>query len=126
MTSGAVSDAAGDTAGNRDVVGNATTGAGLVHSDGAFLYVRTRINDSPTQGPGLRPYRYGAILDVNATPASYELMAVANGDSELVELLTNTSVLLDNPSDPPETQVAANSTSTHARVVLATSSFELT
>ena len=64
--SGAVDD--------RDLVGTPQQPAGFRAVDGQFLYLRLRLDGSPTQGNGLTQFAWGFEVSTDGDPTNYEIL----------------------------------------------------
>ncbi len=125
-----VTDPVGDATGSRDVVGDALNAAAYYAGDGTYMFLRLRLNVSPLQTPTtLQSFAWGAVLDTDGVPTTYELFVNVNGISnpDAVELSGNTITgTPDTPTDPTEVLLSTYSTTTFARVVPAPTSFDTT
>jgi hypothetical protein len=63
----------------RDIVGTTAQPAGFRAVDAQFLYLRLRVDASPVQGNGLRPFAWGFELSSDDNPANYEILIVVDG-----------------------------------------------
>jgi len=87
----------------RDIVGTALSPAGLRAVDTEFLYLRMRVDVSPMQGGGLRPFAWGFELSTDGDPANYEILILMDGAAGMVRLYRNTTTTIPNsPADPAD------------------------
>ncbi len=108
----------------RDVVGDSTQEAIYFFADATFLYFRMRVEDSPASGSDFRPFGWGVALDSDSVRTTYEVLAMVDGNLDVVRLDRNTDQrLLDDPADPPESNITSYPTTTHARAVPAENTF---
>jgi len=92
-----------------DVVGDKTLPAAYVAGDANYLYFRLRVAGTPlkTGRPGYLAFAWTCLLDTDADPQTYELLAELNGATSSADLWQNTTtVKSDDISDPAETQLA--------------------
>ncbi|UQA59034.1 MopE-related protein [Polyangium aurulentum] len=125
-SSAALDDAAGDGATGRDVVGSAAFPAVYFYGDGSFVYFRLRINDSVLQSPpaNFKAFGWVCLVDLDNDLLSYELSAGIDGITDLVQLRSNTGPgNTGSPGDTAETLLQSYPAATHAREVVATSTF---
>ena len=83
----------------RDLVGTPAEPAGFRAVDGQFLYLRLRLDASPVQGNGLRPFAWGFELSTDGDPTDYEILIAVDGAAETVALYRNTVTTV--PTAPP-------------------------
>jgi hypothetical protein len=126
--SGAVlTDVAGDGgATGRDIVGNATFPAAYFHGDGSFVYFRLRINDTVLQAAPANFKQAGwvCLIDIDGNLQSYELSAGVNGNTDVVELRSNSAPgNTGSPTDPAETLLASYPVPAYGREAPAASTF---
>jgi hypothetical protein len=109
----------------RDLVGDLDAPAAFRWSDQRFLYLRLRIDETPTAGTSLRPYAWGFAFSTNAALDDYEVLVTVDGGSTRVALYGNTAATLPNsPTDPADSPpVATYPFATHGRTQTAESSF---
>jgi MYXO-CTERM domain-containing protein len=87
----------------RDIVGSAADPAGLRAVDAQFLYLRLRVDASPMQGNGLRPFAWGFEFSTDGNPANYEILIAVDGAADMVRLYRNTTTTMpDSPADPAD------------------------
>ena len=127
MTDLAGDQPAGATA-DRDIVGDATSPAGLRAADDQYLYLRLRLNQAPNSLTQLHPYAWGMAFDLDGDLRNYELLIVAEGISSAagtVSIYTNKTITtLNSPADPADLPAAATIAFNAAgRATPATSSF---
>jgi MYXO-CTERM domain-containing protein len=108
--SGAVDD--------RDLVGTVVAPAGFRAVDDQFLYLRLRLDGSPTQGNRLTQFAWGVELSTDGDPTDYEILIGVDGASETVRLYTNTvTTVPDSPTDPADQLVMSYPFATNGRLV---------
>ena len=94
-----------------DIVGNKVNPGAYVASDVGYLYFRLRIAGSPLNiASHYYPYLWACLLDVDADPQTYELLAGVDGlgSPKTVDLDQNTATgTPDDIGDPAETQLIA-------------------
>jgi hypothetical protein len=105
-------DPVGDQAGatmERDIVGDADRPAGLRAVDDEFLYLRLRLDANPATAAGeLRPFGWGFAFDLNRDRTDFELLILARGATQTIELYQNeTTTLPNDPADPPDQPAVA-------------------
>lgn len=110
---------------DRDVVGDSADPALFIAADADNLYLRMRVDAEPTAGTDWNAYGWGVELDTDRARRTYELLGIVDGIADPDELVigTNTSQSLDDPTDPIERVDASYPAPTHARAVLAGSTF---
>ena len=87
----------------RDIVGTAAAPAGFRAVDAQYLYLRLRLDASPEQGNGLRPFAWGFELSTDGDPATYEILIAVDGAADVVGLYANTvTTVPDSPADPAD------------------------
>jgi hypothetical protein len=102
----------------RDLVGTAAAPAGLRAVDAQFLYLRMRLDASPAQGQGLRPFGWGFEISTDGDPSNYEILISADGGGDTIDLYRNTTTTLpDSPADPADQRVATYPFAQNGRVV---------
>lgn len=112
--------------GERDVVGDGSSPALYFAADADFLYFRMRVDAEPTTGTDFRPFGWAVEMDTDGRRTTYELLGQVDGiasPDEVVLARNTTQSLLDDPADPAEQTVATYEGATHARAVLAESTF---
>jgi hypothetical protein len=103
---------------DRDVVGTVAAPAGLRAVDAQFLYLRLRLDASPAQGQGLRPFGWGFEISTDGNPANYEILIAADGNGGTIDLFRNTTTTIaDSPADPADQRVASYPFAQNGRVV---------
>jgi hypothetical protein len=110
----------------RDIVGSAALPAGYFYGDGSFLYFRLRINDTVLQAAPANFKQAGwvCLLDIDGNLQSYELSAGLNGNTDLVELRSNTTPgNTGSPNDLSETLLKSYPVPAYAREAPAASTF---
>lgn len=120
-----VADEAG-ASNERDVVGDSEHPALYYFADATHFFLRMRVDASPTQADGFRPFGWGVEFDTDADRTTYELLSQVDGISnpDVVSLSANTTqARLDDPADPVETTLTTYPTTTHARGVPAEGPF---
>lgn len=93
-----------------DVVGNKVSPAAYVAGDPTYLYFRLRVAGTPlkTGRPGYLAFAWTCLLDTDADPQTYELLAEMNGATSSANLYQNTTTAKsDDISDPAELLLAA-------------------
>src|SRR3954462_3821798 len=86
----------------RDIVGTAAQPAGFRAIDAQFLYLRLRLDASPAQGNGLRPFAWGFEVSTDGDPTTYEILIAVDGAAGTVSLYRNAATTVANsPADPP-------------------------
>jgi hypothetical protein len=70
----------------RDIVGTPAAPAGFRAVDAQFLYLRLRLDASPAQGNGLRPFAWGFELSIDGDPTTYEILMAVDGAAGTVSL----------------------------------------
>jgi MYXO-CTERM domain-containing protein len=105
----------------RDVVGLPSAAAGFHAADDQFLYLRIRVDGNPMMGTMFLPTVWGFEFDIDANPATYEILVSASGATGQVAVFHNsTTTIPDSPADPADTPpVAVFPFSTHLRVAVA-------
>jgi len=92
-----------------DIVCKKVNHAAFVASDVGYLYFRLRIAGSPLNiANHYYPYLWACLLDIDADPQTYELLAGVDGlgSPKTVDLDQNTSTATpDDIGDPAETQL---------------------
>ncbi|MEK6607893.1 MAG: hypothetical protein AABZ30_09555, partial [Myxococcota bacterium] len=119
-----LADAAGDAGadGASDVVGDATAAAGFLARAGERAAFRVRLDANPAPGGMLEPLVWAVAIERNEDPSTYELLALVDGASGEVRLLSNAPATPDDRSDIAETSLGGPwPASSHARVVTAES-----
>jgi MYXO-CTERM domain-containing protein len=87
----------------RDIVGTPAAPAGFRAVDAQFLYLRLRLDVSPAQGNGLRPFAWGFELSTDGDPTTYEILIAVDGAAGTVSLYRNTTTTMPNsPADPAD------------------------
>ena len=87
----------------RDIVGTSAAPAGFRAVDAQFLYLRLRLDASPAQGNGLRPFAWGFELSTDGDATTYEILIAVDGVAGTVSLYRNTATTLPNsPADPAD------------------------
>src|SRR5690606_34854092 len=110
--------------GELDAVGDSSSPALYLHADATHVFFRMRVSGDPLLGAGLRPVGWGAALDVDGDPGTYELLVMLDGNRGEVVLYRNTTQALpDDPRAPADLELAAYGADTHARAVLAAEPF---
>src|SRR4051794_23819444 len=83
----------------RDLVGTPAQPAGFRAVDAQFLYLRLRLDASPEQGNGLRPFAWGFELSTDGDPTTYEVLITVDGAAGNVSLYRNTvTTVPDSPA----------------------------
>jgi uncharacterized repeat protein (TIGR01451 family) len=96
-----------DSAGSRDIVGDAASAAAYLFNDGNYIYFRLRLDADPRDNSGvaLSPFGWGFLLDLNQNLDDYEYMIMLDGISspETMYLARNTQQgTIGDPSDKAE------------------------
>jgi hypothetical protein len=87
----------------RDIVGTPAAPAGFRAVDAQFLYLRLRLDVSPAQGNGLRPFAWGFELSTDGDPTTYEILIAVDGAAGTVSLYRNTvTTVANSPADPAD------------------------
>jgi hypothetical protein len=94
----------------RDIVGDDADPAGFRTDDGEFLYLRLRLESDPLEASGaLRPFGWGFEIDLDEDLSTYEILLLANGNTESVGVFTNdTTTSPNNPADPADQPAVAS------------------
>lgn len=113
-------DGHGDGTAERDVVGDFDDPAGLRAVDDQFLYMRMRLDENPSPGGTFRQGSWGFEFDTDNSATTYELLLLLDATDPAqprVRLLRNTtSTMMNDPSEPAETELASFDVGTHARI----------
>src|SRR3954469_25491804 len=87
----------------RDLVGTPAQPAGFRAIDAQFLYLRLRLDASPAQGNGLRPFAWGFELSPPGDPPPYEALPPVDGAAGTFSLSrTPVPPAPDTPADPAD------------------------
>ncbi|WP_308216891.1 thrombospondin type 3 repeat-containing protein [Polyangium jinanense] len=107
MVTTPIGDPEGDTAGERDVVGNEQFPMAYVWSDTTHYYFRLRIDQTVLpSATSFAPFGWGCVIDTDLDPSDYEFSTLVSGISnpDEVRLWANSTQQTPNdPGDTPET-----------------------
>jgi hypothetical protein len=93
----------------RDDIGDLGHPAAFVATDGTYLYVRTRVAGDPTGKNGkFLPYGWGCEISTDEDPTNWEVFALLDGHTGMVEVWANTKGRLNSPADPGDTLTASH------------------
>ncbi|WP_433750424.1 carboxypeptidase regulatory-like domain-containing protein [Falsibacillus pallidus] len=115
-----------------DIVGDTTYPAAFFAYDGINVYFRLRMNQDPRNNKltGFQNFAWGVLLNTTGVPGTYDWLFNVNGLNSTVNLIKNTTKLVNSWNDPAEglgggTPNFSQSISNYdfARVILADSNF---
>lgn len=118
-----------DTNGARNIVSDPANDAAFFYNDGAHLYFRLRVDQTPvgTGGQGLlKPFGWGMVIDTDLNANNYELLIMLDGVSqnEGLALWRNTvQGTLGSPTDSPEIRYSSTTLPGNYAVSQANTSF---
>jgi MYXO-CTERM domain-containing protein len=102
-----LTDPEGDENNAFDIVGDATNPLVFVHQDAEYFYIRMRVDESPlsAQGDSLAPFGWGCEIDVDGDLSAYEYLAIADGVSDEIRWLQNSTPDTRGVQDTAETEI---------------------
>jgi outer membrane protein OmpA-like peptidoglycan-associated protein len=118
----AMGDPATDANGQgREIVGDAAHPALYVASDGAYFYVRLRVDTDPTQNGLLRAFGWGLLIDTDGDLGDYELLVMLDGIGDAIVLAENTvKGTVGDPSETAEVDLFSDAIAMGTNVVVET------
>jgi hypothetical protein len=124
-----MTDRVGDAAGfldDKDIVGPNDV-AGMHAADGQFLYLRLRLDKDAAPSGVFTTGAWGFEFDLDNVASSYEFSILVDhtgaGQGDVVLLRNTLNGMPNNPADPAEMMVATHPVATHARTILAPSTY---
>ncbi|MFC7370130.1 carboxypeptidase regulatory-like domain-containing protein [Fictibacillus iocasae] len=103
---GFIYDSAGDESpGSTDLVGTAAQfPAAYVAYDETNVYFRIRVNEDPRNSAqtGFRNFAWGVLINTNGVAGTYQWLISVSGNSNRVNIIRNTTQLVNNWNDPAE------------------------
>lgn len=108
-----IQDPNSDAQGSRNIVSDPAHPAEFIHNDGAYFYVRLRLDQDPTGSGGqyfLKQFGWGVEFDTNLNAGDYEWLLMIDGISkdETISLQRNSiQGSLGDPGDKTESTYAS-------------------
>jgi cysteine-rich repeat protein len=98
-----VTDVEGDTAGARDIVGDAANPVLYIASDATHIYFRLRVDSDPLQNPtNFGPFGWGCLINTDADLTTFEWSTVVDGVNNPDTIYFYKNSVTTTPNDPQE------------------------